>query len=1191
MKNKKKTIILIVIILLLLIGVAGAIFLTQGGKTLLSKLASSATFNTGEYIKPDYEIDGVLDEEIWEKAPSIVFGNYEKEADEVTFRYYYGERGITVSFVVRDPYICHATNLVGDSGYKTSDAVFMYLDVKNDGQMAAQTDDLAIGITPDGRMSLQKGNGSSWVGAGRINLDYQVVVDGDMNKSDGDELDKSWTAEFFLPYKTFGIDKESTMGLMLRWINSDLASKEGTIHNWYKGSVLPELFHPIDKNGLAFAAPENWVPSMGRLLDDGKNGMVADDVRAVAFYTGQKMQNGAGTLEATIDLTQTEDFFTISRFSGLLLGVEEVGETETPGWEAKNQYGVFISNHEDNPQLVVASIRVDEAGKVTYQQLAGGSIHDALPNFSKDKVCTVKIAKNDGWIEVYVKDAEGKYYHLYDVFDIEPINGDYIGVRAAVKGVMFRDIKVSTDAPAAPNPYKGKDVKVYSGLIQKLNDELFCAKTAGTVATFGSLVNKHNVKELKTITTSIKMPEAPTKSEDKIKGIMLNYDPTDKSYLILDYRHTETWEEDWRFYIREREANKWGDVAFAFAAEANTTYDLRITPIENEKGLTEVFVEYKKSTETEWKSNYCKMNGWKMSGSEYGVQTGTGDMTFGAMKKVDLGYSRLDEGRYQTLRGMFFGRTEGGAQVMAKHSAVIDKKIDLAKQNSYMIHSSYQIVPDKTDSIKGIVFNYDEETGSYMVLDYRYLKEEYRLYVRYYDGKKWASAEGYNVTLTENAWYDFNIHVVNGKKTTTVVVEYKTGDADYIAVSRTFKVAVPGRNVGYYSTAANGLQFGEITTGKTTYIGAEDERYTVKAGSFLRTDMGVTVGEKHSTVIDKKINLAKKDSYMLHSSYQVVPDKTGSIKGIVFNYDEETQSYMVLDYRYLDDNYRLYVRYYDGKKWADTQGYNVILTENAWYDFNIHVVNGEKTTTVVVEYKTGDADYIAVSRTFKVATPGRKAGYYSTVANGIQFGEITTGKTTYIGAEDERYVVKTGSFFRTEEGVTVGEKHSLMLDEALDLSLRNNYTVETSFKVVPDQTGSLKGIVLNYDKETGSYAILDYRYVKDGYYLYIRYYNGKSWTDTWGTNVALKENAWYDFRINIANDSKSTVVNLSYKTGSDKYQRISHTFAYAMPGRQMGYYSTAANGMQYGLIEEVKSTDIGISWPNDWKDALKNKLK
>ena len=329
---------------------------------------------------------------------------------------------------------------------------------------------------------------------------------------------------------------------------------------------------------------------------------------------------------------------------------------------------MFISNSKDNPQLVVASIRLDEEGKVTYKQIAGGSILDALPNFLEDKVCTVKAAKNDGWIEIYIKDEEGKDYHLYDVYDIEAINGDYVGVRTAVKGFVVRDVKVTTDAPDAPNPYKGNDVKIYNGLLQKLDGNTFCARTAGTTATFGSLRNKYGTKELKTITTSLYFPERPSKPEDKIKGFLLNYNPEDQSYLILDYRHGESkgkeWEEDWRVYIRQRKSDGWGDVEMVMSAEANTTYDFRITPIENAKGATEVYVEYKKSTDTEWKSTYCKKDAWVMSGSEYGVQTAVGNMKFGAMKQVDLGYTRLDDNRYETVSGMFFGRTDGGARVM-----------------------------------------------------------------------------------------------------------------------------------------------------------------------------------------------------------------------------------------------------------------------------------------------------------------------------------------------------------------------------------------------------------------------------------------------------------------------------------------------------------------------------------------------
>ncbi|MBP3462021.1 MAG: hypothetical protein J6J72_00310, partial [Tyzzerella sp.] len=819
MKNKKKIIVLIAIVVLLLGGVIGAFFLINGGSGLLKKLASSDTFGKGVYIKPDYNVDGVLDEEIWDKAPCITFGNPETETDEVTFRFSYGERGITASFVVTDPSICYASNAMSNTQiYTLSDAVFMSFDVKNDGQITPQTDDIKVCIAADGRVALARGSGKNWSYTNE-SIECQVVVDGELNKSDGGKLDKSWTAEFFVPYETYGIDKDAVMGMMLEWDDSNTPSGAPLRHFWYNGGTasmgLPELFHPINKDGLAFAAPENWVASMGRFVADGDNGMIAEDTRSLAYYTGEKLQNGAGTVEVTFDLTRAEDIFKVSRFSGLLLGVEEVGETELPGWEVKDQYGVFISNSPTNPQLVVASIRIMEDGRAEYKPIAGGNILDALPNFLEDKVCTVKVAKNDGWIEIYIKDEEDKYYHLYDVYDIEPINGDYIGMRTAVMGFAVRDVKVSTDAPKAPNPYKGADVKIYSGLLQKLNNDQFYARTAGTTATFGSLVNKYNVKSLKTITTSITLPERPSKPEDKIKGVMLNYNAEDQSYLILDYRHGGTngkeWEEDWRFYIRERKTNGWGDVAFAFSAEGNATYDLRITPIENAKGATEVFVEYKKSTETEWKSNYCKTNGWRMSGSEYGIYTATGDMTFGAFKQVDLGYTRLDETRYNTLAGMFFGRSEGGAQVMTKHSTVLDRSINLANKDSYMINTSFKVVPDRENSIKGIIFNHDEKTGSYLVLDYRYTKDAYRLYLRQYDGKKWGATQSCDAVLDENAWYDFNIHVVNGKKTTTVIVEYKTGDADYTVVGRVFDIAMHGRGVGYYSTAANGMQFGAIT--------------------------------------------------------------------------------------------------------------------------------------------------------------------------------------------------------------------------------------------------------------------------------------------------------------------------------------------------------------------------------------------
>ena len=62
------------------------------------KPASSETFNGGVYIRPDYAIDGKLDESIWKNAPSVSFGKENTQDNEVTFQWYYGENGVTAAF-------------------------------------------------------------------------------------------------------------------------------------------------------------------------------------------------------------------------------------------------------------------------------------------------------------------------------------------------------------------------------------------------------------------------------------------------------------------------------------------------------------------------------------------------------------------------------------------------------------------------------------------------------------------------------------------------------------------------------------------------------------------------------------------------------------------------------------------------------------------------------------------------------------------------------------------------------------------------------------------------------------------------------------------------------------------------------------------------------------------------------------
>ena len=145
------------------------------------KPASSETFNDGVYIRPDYAIDGKLDESIWKNAPSVSFGKENTQDNEVTFQWYYGENGVTAAFTVQDDNICYnnAANFFSEL-FKLSDCVHLFMDVKNDGQTVAQKDDYKFSFCPDGRMEISKGSGSGYQST-TLSCDYQVVVNGKLN--------------------------------------------------------------------------------------------------------------------------------------------------------------------------------------------------------------------------------------------------------------------------------------------------------------------------------------------------------------------------------------------------------------------------------------------------------------------------------------------------------------------------------------------------------------------------------------------------------------------------------------------------------------------------------------------------------------------------------------------------------------------------------------------------------------------------------------------------------------------------------------------------------------------------------------------------------------------------------------------------------------------------------------------------
>jgi len=217
---------------------------------------------------------------------------------------------------------------------------------------------------------------------------------------------------------------------------------------------------------------------------------------------------------------------------------------------------------------------------------------------------------------------------------------------------------------------------------------------------------------------------------------------------------------------------------------------------------------------------------------------------------------------------------------------------------------------------------------------------------------------------------------------------------------------------------------------------------------------------------------------------------------------------------------------------------------------------------------------------------GRKVGFCTTKANGMQFGKLTAGETSYIGAGDSRYDVLSGAFLRQNGGIASVMKNSFMIDKSINQKSKDDYAFKGSFKIVPDKADSIKGIAFNYDSSTGSFLILDYRYVKEAYRLYVREFDGKKWGATVPCGVILKENAVYDFEVNVVNQSNKTTVHIDYSTGAEDSKHIDANLDFATKGRKVGYYSTSNDNMQFGILSNVVSSEIGIVWPEDWSGAL-----
>ena len=1074
-KKSKKIFVLTASSILALTACCGCAIQLDEEKPL--KMPSSEMFNQGEYVQPDYDVDGKADEAVWKNAPKMQYGSTSVRADgDVIFSWYYGERGITGFFDVADEYVCHDSAKSGMSTlFNYSDYVGICIDVEKNGQDSAQTDDYWLRFCADGSMQTMCGTGTGY-SATTKSVDYVVVVDGTVNRND--VVDGGWSVEFFMPYSVFRIDKDATVNAFLMQADTDEPGDRPTYYdlfmnnddyipnpvrdykeNWHISIFSPSMYVPIDKNGTAWTAPDGWIGARGEFVSDEQNELVSTNPLALAYNGTDLFENGSGTYEATLRFGDALNFFDYSKFSGMIFGLDVKSvEKREAFWEEKDYYGVLISNSRDNPQLVFASLKNSlrlkpgSDGNI-YQKLASSSISDVLPNWNDLGEITVRVSKNGGWIEVDMKDGNGEYQQMITYYDSEPLNGNYVGVRTAVKGFAVKDVSITTDKPNVAGFIEtNEQYTLESGLWVETED--------GTIKGYNNsrLLDNEQSSKLKdkyaySFNVGVKTTENSSHGDDKIKGVRFAYDESDGSHFVLDFRWLqyspeafgERYEtlpeylkdyEGYVLYLRRYDGAGWIEADYFQKLDANTWYDFKVDVVHYLNG-TRVTVNYKELGETDYRQTERKfMNySFEMAGRRIGyVADWRSGVEFSKIDvEVEEGVRLETDSRYQVNAGLWLENSDGELQGF-ESGVLMDKTVSakLADKDVYTLNVQMKIPAATTEEadnnrFKSVILNQSTTDGSYFLFDYRWRKfgqrtdslsnyEGYLLYLRRFDGTAWREADWIEKLELNDTWYDFRIKISNTATSVSISVEYRTSpNSEYVTAERSlsYTFAMNGRNVGYCANGQTGISFKPITVLSTTTALQSNEKYTVKSGAWEQIDDGRLIGYAGAELIDNEVSsqVANKSAYTICVSMKTTENKPANdanIKGIMFNYNPTDGSYLILDFRWREfgeradslSNYKgylLYLRRFDGTSWREADWLGKVDAET-WYDFEISVTNTANSFSVSLKYKkSNETELVAAERgtlSYAFGVTGRQVGFHIDWQSGMEVKAISLKETT-----------------------------------------------------------------------------------------------------------------------------------------------------------------------------------------------------
>jgi len=248
------------------------------------------------YKKPEINLDGVLDESVWEGIETFTFGD-EISADVKAF---YGESGLCIGAEVSDPELWAISAQVYDNT-----SFELYLDYSGKGGAKPGPEQVQIFIDINEKSLTRRGEGGRWVEDSLIK-NYAVKVNGESGVIDPDN---GYCVEIFIPYSQMGGEPQVDYGVAFGLVGCrenvrelwrgpsgvDVQSPE-TYLKLYRDTNKVEYFRKVNHSLLnldGVADEAAWAGKPYYPFGDNARGSVASYMDEVGCYFFLKMRDDA----------------------------------------------------------------------------------------------------------------------------------------------------------------------------------------------------------------------------------------------------------------------------------------------------------------------------------------------------------------------------------------------------------------------------------------------------------------------------------------------------------------------------------------------------------------------------------------------------------------------------------------------------------------------------------------------------------------------------------------------------------------------------------------------------------------------------------------------------------------------------------------------------------------------------------